>query len=239
MPRHRLSDSDTDDGGVLSRQDTAPGTRTHGRIDSRLAGRGWLEDGLEVSDEDAAAARRRVAVGGGGGGRSRRRLVSPRRASQGDSGLSLEVASSEDEPTVHFAARGETYVAQYDFDRKSGNQLSLRAGQRMVVLSRKDRDWWRVRLGDGQTGEVPESYIVPADSRAGSRSRSRSRSPGRARSRSTSPTRRPRRSRSVSPARSGRGSSLRSRVVQLHNMIDQDDSILDEELPQPRSTRRV
>ena len=161
------------------------------------------------------------------------------------SGLSLEIAStSEDEPGSHLsrgeslAVSGAVYVAQYDFDRKQGSQLSFRKGDRMVVLSRKSHDWWRVRLG-AQTGEVPTSYIVPeaGSSRALAGSARRS-PPARTRSRSASPVsqrRTSRRSRSTSPTRSPRGearsSPRRSRVVLLRNMIDQDDSIPDEELP--------
>ena len=172
-----------------------------------------------------------------------RRIVSSRSEQTRGSELTLELASSEDE-------RGEAFVALYDYDRERGNQLSFRAGQRMTVLSRIDRDWFRARLDDGQIGEVPARLLVPtanSGGHAGARSRSRSptRSPTRspARTRSASPTRRPRsvspsrrprlahRPGSVSPSRSGRGSPLRSTVVQMHNMVDHSERIDDEDLP--------
>ena len=39
----------------------------------------------------------------------------------------------------------DMWVAQWAYTRKGGNELSIRVGDRMRVLSKRDRDWWRVR----------------------------------------------------------------------------------------------
>ena len=233
MPRRHGRADDAGD-AELRRTDTYGAVPPRPAADAtanRLAGVGWMEDG---GSPDATP-----------GPRARSRSPSPRR------GLTLELASeTEDSDT-------DMWVAQWAYTRKGGNELSIRVGDRMRVLSKRDRDWWRVRLG-GQTGEVPASYLAPADgavvhrSRAGSPNRSRSparRSPSptrRARSPQRSASRSPSRRRSGSPLRDGRrrssplrdgrrGSPLspsRSRVIVVHNMIgdEQGDEIPDSEL---------
>ena len=73
-------------------------------------------------------------------------------------------APSPVEPTtpVGGADDEEEAVALYDFDAdpKGEDELSVREGERLVVLDKNaDEDWWRVRNSSGREGVVPAQYV--------------------------------------------------------------------------------
>ncbi|KAL6740707.1 hypothetical protein Aduo_014038 [Ancylostoma duodenale] len=69
---------------------------------------------------------------------------------------SSKAAESHQAPTV------EWYVAMFDFEAVEPTDLSLKVGDRIMVLERKD-DWWRGRC-NGREGIFPANYVQKCES---------------------------------------------------------------------------
>ncbi|KAG8888964.1 cytoskeletal protein binding protein [Tulasnella sp. 332] len=67
----------------------------------------------------------------------------------------------EDEPDHRaIAPGGNTAVAVYDFDADGDDELSVKEGDRLVVLDKDgSEEWWKCRSADGHEGVVPASYL--------------------------------------------------------------------------------
>jgi hypothetical protein len=68
--------------------------------------------------------------------------------------------SSEDEPEAEEVAteEGEAAVALYAFAADQDDEMSVSAGEPLIVLE-KDEEWWKCRNADGKEGVVPASYV--------------------------------------------------------------------------------
>lgn len=49
-------------------------------------------------------------------------------------------------------------VAAYDFDGRSGRELSFKRGDSLVLYNQKSVDWWEGAY-NGQEGLIPDKYI--------------------------------------------------------------------------------
>lgn len=57
------------------------------------------------------------------------------------------------------SAQGESYViAKYDYDSQGPQELSIRKGDRLLLLD-DSRHWWRVLNSNNLTGFVPSNYV--------------------------------------------------------------------------------
>lgn len=56
-------------------------------------------------------------------------------------------------------SRGEDGVALYDFTADGDDELSVREGDKLIVLERDNDDWWKCTNAKGQEGVVPASYV--------------------------------------------------------------------------------
>jgi hypothetical protein len=54
---------------------------------------------------------------------------------------------------------GETATALYDFDADGEDELSVKEGERLIVLEKDGDEWWKVRNEGGVEGVVPASYV--------------------------------------------------------------------------------
>uniref|UniRef100_H2YKQ4 Tyrosine-protein kinase n=1 Tax=Ciona savignyi TaxID=51511 RepID=H2YKQ4_CIOSA len=55
------------------------------------------------------------------------------------------------------------YVAMYDYDARTHEDLSFRKGETLFILNRLVGDWWQARSPtSGQEGYVPSNYVAPA-----------------------------------------------------------------------------
>ncbi|KAJ1352847.1 Intersectin 1 (SH3 domain protein) [Parelaphostrongylus tenuis] len=63
------------------------------------------------------------------------------------------------------ATSASWYVAMFDFDAVEPTDLSLKVGDRIMVLERKD-DWWRGRC-NGREGIFPANYVQKCDTPSG------------------------------------------------------------------------
>jgi hypothetical protein len=64
--------------------------------------------------------------------------------------------SAED---AHDEGEGDAATALYDFDADGDDELSVTAGERLVVLERDGDEWWKCRNDKGAEGVVPASYL--------------------------------------------------------------------------------
>ena len=53
------------------------------------------------------------------------------------------------------------YQAKYDFEATGKGQLSIKVGEKFVLVSKTGDEWWTVRSSDGNLGLVPASYLEP------------------------------------------------------------------------------
>uniref|UniRef100_A0A8C9VCL6 Tyrosine-protein kinase n=1 Tax=Scleropages formosus TaxID=113540 RepID=A0A8C9VCL6_SCLFO len=57
------------------------------------------------------------------------------------------------------------FVALYDYEARTEDDLSFRKGERFQILNSTEGDWWEAHsLTTGGTGYIPSNYVAPVDS---------------------------------------------------------------------------
>ena len=57
--------------------------------------------------------------------------------------------------------RGPIFIALFDYDQRTSEDLSFRKGERLEILNDQDGDWWQARsLDSGREGYIPSNYIA-------------------------------------------------------------------------------
>ncbi|XP_061750104.1 tyrosine-protein kinase Fyn-like isoform X2 [Nerophis ophidion] len=57
------------------------------------------------------------------------------------------------------------FVALYDYEARTEDDLSFRKGERFQIINSTEEDWWDARsLTTGDSGYVPSNYVAPVDS---------------------------------------------------------------------------
>lgn len=57
--------------------------------------------------------------------------------------------------------RGPVYIALFDYDQRTSEDLSFRKGERLEILNDQDGDWWQARsLDSGREGYIPSNYVA-------------------------------------------------------------------------------
>nr|CAB3245995.1 tyrosine-protein kinase Fgr-like [Phallusia mammillata] len=57
------------------------------------------------------------------------------------------------------------YVALYDYDARTADDLSFKKGEQLFILNSTEGDWWEARsLATQKTGYIPSNYVAPANS---------------------------------------------------------------------------
>lgn len=73
--------------------------------------------------------------------------------------------SQRESPTVPNEERLLIYVALYDYDARTNEDLSFKKGEKMEIINNKDGGWWKAKsLVSGRSGYVPSNYIALASS---------------------------------------------------------------------------
>jgi actin cytoskeleton-regulatory complex protein SLA1 len=57
------------------------------------------------------------------------------------------------------SAAGEAATALYDFEADGEDELSVKEGERLLVLEKDGDEWWKCQNTNGVEGVVPASYI--------------------------------------------------------------------------------
>lgn len=67
---------------------------------------------------------------------------------------------SDEADDVPETVAGDAAVVSYDFEADGDDELSVKAGDYLVVVDRQSsEEWWKCRNSDGTMGVVPASYI--------------------------------------------------------------------------------
>ena len=57
--------------------------------------------------------------------------------------------------------RGPVYIALFDYDQRTSEDLSFRKGERLEILNDQDGDWWQAKsLDTGKEGYIPSNYVA-------------------------------------------------------------------------------
>ena len=57
------------------------------------------------------------------------------------------------------------YIAIYDYEARTAEDLSFRKGDKLLILNNQDGDWWQARgLTSGKEGYIPSNYVAPQES---------------------------------------------------------------------------
>ncbi|XP_077408426.1 tyrosine-protein kinase fynb isoform X3 [Vanacampus margaritifer] len=57
------------------------------------------------------------------------------------------------------------FVALYDYEARTEDDLSFRKGERFQIINSTEGDWWDARsLNTGGSGYIPSNYVAPVDS---------------------------------------------------------------------------
>ncbi|PRP78868.1 hypothetical protein PROFUN_01041 [Planoprotostelium fungivorum] len=67
-----------------------------------------------------------------------------------------------------FEEEGEQVIALYNFTARKPNQLELKKGERVTVVSSSETGWWKGRTADGRVGKFPSNFCKPVGNEASS-----------------------------------------------------------------------
>jgi hypothetical protein len=66
-------------------------------------------------------------------------------------------------PPVLPPAHGD-HVALFDYEKQSGEDMSMRKGDKLIVVEKTSDDWWLMKnLRTNITGHVPANFITDLD----------------------------------------------------------------------------
>ena len=66
---------------------------------------------------------------------------------------------------LHYVKRvtsvGPEFIALFDYDQRTSEDLSFRKGEHLEILNNQDGDWWQARsLDTGHEGYIPRKYVA-------------------------------------------------------------------------------
>ncbi|XP_066554983.1 tyrosine-protein kinase fynb isoform X3 [Amia ocellicauda] len=87
----------------------------------------------------------------------------------GGQGMTVFGGVNSSSHTGTLRSRGGTgvtlFVALYDYEARTEDDLSFRKGEKFQILNSTEGDWWEARsLTTGGTGYIPSNYVAPVDS---------------------------------------------------------------------------
>lgn len=73
-----------------------------------------------------------------------------------------ETASSvAQDPRQSYIPQGPIFIALFDYDQRTNEDLSFKKGERLEILNNTDGDWWQARsLDTFKEGYIPSNYVA-------------------------------------------------------------------------------
>lgn len=60
-----------------------------------------------------------------------------------------------------YIPRGPIYLALFDYDQRTSEDLSFKKGERLEIIQNNDGDWWQARsLETQREGYIPSNYVA-------------------------------------------------------------------------------
>lgn len=97
-------------------------------------------------------------------GQANDRQMEPKRVSSPMDGLNAHQPSSiMSSHSMMQPSKGITvFIALYDYDARTKEDLSFRKGERLQVIDNTDTDWWLAKsLTTFSEGYIPSNYVAP------------------------------------------------------------------------------
>ena len=64
-------------------------------------------------------------------------------------------------PPDRYIPRGPIFIALFDYDQRTSEDLSFRKGEHLEILNNQDGDWWQARsLSTMREGYIPSNYVA-------------------------------------------------------------------------------
>jgi len=83
-------------------------------------------------------------------------VIPPREPSEDEEEEEAEYGTGEQEDG---SMDGDIANALYDFEADGDDELSVKEGEKLVVLEKDSDEWWKCRNSNGLEGVVPASYL--------------------------------------------------------------------------------
>ena len=75
--------------------------------------------------------------------------------------LSLPGAGAIPDPNQSYVPQGAIFIALFDYDQRTSEDLSFSKGERLEILNNTDGDWWQARsLETFKEGYIPSNYVA-------------------------------------------------------------------------------
>ena len=63
------------------------------------------------------------------------------------------------------SAANLVFIALYDYNKRTEEDLSFRKGDKLLILNNSDGDWWQAQLvGSNKQGYIPSNYVAKVES---------------------------------------------------------------------------
>lgn len=65
------------------------------------------------------------------------------------------------DPRLSYIPQGPIFIALFDYDQRTNEDLSFNKGERLEILNNTDGDWWQARsLDTFREGYIPSNYVA-------------------------------------------------------------------------------
>lgn len=65
------------------------------------------------------------------------------------------------DPRQSYIPQGPIFIALFDYDQRTSEDLSFSKGERLEILNNTDGDWWQARsLDTFREGYIPSNYVA-------------------------------------------------------------------------------
>lgn len=65
------------------------------------------------------------------------------------------------DPRQSYVPQGPIFIALFDYDQRTSEDLSFNKGERLEILNNTDGDWWQARsLDTFREGYIPSNYVA-------------------------------------------------------------------------------
>lgn len=64
-------------------------------------------------------------------------------------------------PERQYVPQGPIYIALFDYEQRTNEDLSFAKGERLEIIDKQDGDWWQARsLDTMKEGYIPSNYVA-------------------------------------------------------------------------------
>ena len=64
-------------------------------------------------------------------------------------------------PESRYVPRGPIFIALFDYDQRTSEDLSFKKGEHLEIINNQDGDWWQARsLSTMREGYIPSNYVA-------------------------------------------------------------------------------